>query len=482
MHELENKQVLVIGLGSRGRAACELLRHSGANVLAVDEADTMDLRADAGRLRSLGIEVELGVTSPPDRQFNLAVVSSSGPAHLPLLNEVRQRHVPVIGECELGYQHSQCLSIAVAGTNGKGTTAEMIKQVLTDDLRKTAMGGDGARPVCSLVPQSKELDYMVLQLNSFQLEMTSTFRPSVAVLMNLAPDHLDCYGSQEEYTRSTARLFENQQPFDWAIIQSEALAQLRALAVPIPGKVITFSATDRNADIHLDRGLLISRLPDWAGPLLDMAQCQVQGAHNAENLMAALLVGHVLHVPLEGMKEILKVQQPLPHCFEPVAEAGGVRFINDSKATNVDALHKALMSVPAHQQEEPNIWLIAGGKCKGLDYHDVGPMISQRVKRAFLIGEAGTKIHSAWALFTPCTVVGTLLEAITTAAKNAVSGDVILLSPACSSFDQFRNYQHRGEVFRDAAHALAATIGGGNGEGHHHKQEATEIRWNGSGN
>jgi UDP-N-acetylmuramoylalanine--D-glutamate ligase len=482
MHELENKQVLVIGLGSRGRAACELLRHSGANVLAIDEADTVDLRADAGRLRPLGVEVELGVTRPPNRQFNLAVFSSSGPAHLPILREVRDRHVPVIGECELGYQHSQCLSIAVAGTNGKGTTAEMIRQVLTHDLRKTAMGGDGARPVCSLVPQSKELDFLVLQLNSFQLEMTSTFRPSVAVLMNLAPDHLDCYESPREYFRATARLFENQQPFDWTIIQSEALAELRALAVPIPAKVITFSATDREADIYLDRGLLISRLPGWSGPLLDMEQCEVGGVHNAENLMAVLAVGHVLHVPLEGMKEILKAQRPLPHCFETVATGGGVRFINDSKATNVDALHKALLSLPAHPDGSPNVWLIAGGKCKGLDYHGVGPMISERVKRAFLIGDAGKKILSAWALFTPCAVTGTLLEAITTAAKNAVPGDVILLSPACSSFDQFRNYQHRGEVFRDAARALAATMGGGNGNGHHNKRETAEVRWNENGN
>ncbi len=470
MHELENKQVLVIGLGSRGRAACELLRHSGANVCVVDEADTMDLRADAGRLRPLGVEVTLGATRAPNREFNLAVVSSSGPAHLPLLQEVRDRHVPVIGECELGFQYSQCLTVAVSGTNGKSTTAEMIERVLTHDLRKTAMGGDGARPVCSLVAQSKDLDFLVLQLNSFQLEMTSTFQPSVAVLMNLAPDHLDCYSSHGEYVRSMARLFENQQPFDWAIIQSEALVELRSLAVPIPGKVITFSATDRSADIYMDRGLLISHLEGWSGPLVDMADCQVQGVHNAENLMAALAVGHVLHVPLEVMKEVLKVQKPLPHCFEPVAEGGGARFINDSKATNVDALRKALLSVPAAPGGEPNIWLIAGGKCKGLDYHGVGPLVSQRVKRAFLIGEAGAKISSAWTRFTPCTVAGTLLEAITTAANKAVPGDVILLSPACSSFDQFRNYQHRGEVFRHAARALAATMGCGNANHDHNKQ------------
>ena len=455
MYELQNKQVLVIGLGARGRAACRLLRSGGAQVMAVDQANTEDLRAEAGKLRSLGIDVELGVTKSPARKFNLAVVSPAVPGEMPIVQEMVQRQVPLIGEFELGYQQSHCLNIAVAGTNGKGTTGELIERLLSHNHRKAALCGHGARPICSVVAETSELDFLILQVNSFQLERTEYFRPAVAVLLNLTPDHLDRYHSTAEYIRATARLFRNQQAFDWAIIQSEALAEMRALDIPIPSKVITFSANNRRADIFLDRGLLMSRLPDWSWPLLDMSQCQLRGPHNAENLMAALAVGHVLHLPLDAMVEVLKTQPVAAHRLEEVAEIDGVKFVNDSKATNVDALHKALLAIPSGPLGEPNVWLIAGGKDKGLEYHYVGPLISQRVKGALLIGEAREKIRAAWSLFTPCTVADSLLEAVKIAAKNAVPGDVILLSPACSSFDQFRNFQHRGEVFREAVNALA---------------------------
>jgi UDP-N-acetylmuramoylalanine--D-glutamate ligase len=292
--------------------------------------------------------------------------------------------------------------------------------------------------------------------------MTQHFRPAVAVLLNLAPDHLDRYATLADYVRANACLFANQQAFDWAIVQREALIQLQSLDLPLPGKVISFSAQDRKADIFMDRGFLVGRIADWSGPLLDMDLCQLRGPHNAENLMAALVVGHVLRVPLEAMVDAAKSYAPGPHRGELVAEIGGVKYINDSKATNVDALRNALLAVPAQRGGEPNIWLIAGGQDKGLDFHDAGPLLSQRVKGAFLLGEARENIRAAWGLFTPCTLVGSLLEAVAAAAKHATPGDVVLLSPACSSFDQFRNYQHRGEVFCQAVRS----IGGGDRAGH----------------
>jgi len=237
-------------------------------------------------------------------------------------------------------------------------------------------------------------------------------------------------------------------------VQSEALAQMRSLHLDIPSKVITFSANNRRADLYLDRGLLVARLPDWSGPLLDLAKCKLRGPHNAENLMAALAVGHVLRIPLEEMAETLMTYEPAPHRCEPVAEINGVRFINDSKATNLDAVHKALLSMPVAKAGEPNVLLIAGGQDKGFEFHDIGPLLSQRVKQAFLLGETREKIRAAWSLFTPCTVVGSLLEAVQKSAADAVPGDVVLLSPACSSFDMFQNYQHRGEVFRQAVEQL----------------------------
>ena len=447
MFDLTDKEILVIGLGGRGRAACELLRRNGARVTGVDSCDSSSLRHDAERLRPLGVEVELGVSAPPKRHFSLAVVSPATPTNQQLVRAVAQNNVPIIGELELGYQQARCLSIAIAGTNGKGTTAELVERVLTNNHRKTVLSGHRGRPVCSVIEQTRELDFLLLQVNAFQLEMTEFFRPAVGVLMNLAPDHLDRYASADDYVRATARLFRNQQPFDWAIIQSEALLRLQELNLPVPGKTITFSAHDSNADIYLDRGLLISRLPNWSGPLLDMDHCQVRGPHNAENLMAALAVGHVLRLPLETMIDPFKTYKAGPHRFELVEEINGVQFIDDAKASNVEALHNALVAARSQPGGEPNVWLIAGGQDKGLEFHDVGPVLSKRVKRAFILGAASEKIRSAWSLFTSCKICSSLIEAVTEAAKNASSGDVVLFSPACSSLDQFKNYQQRGEEF-----------------------------------
>ena len=459
MIPLEHKQVLVLGLGKSGLAAAELLRRRGAKVAAVDSADSPALQRDAVRLKGLGVTVELGTEEAPDIQFDLAVVSPGVPWSNAILQELNYRKVPIIGEFELGYQHSLCLNVAITGTNGKTTTTELVERLLTAHRIKTVAAGNIGLPVCSVAEQTRDLDFLTLEVSSFQLETIQFFRPAIGVLLNITPDHLDRYETMAEYALAKARLFMNQQPFDWAVVQSEALAQLRALKVNIPSKVITFSASNRRADIHLDRSLIISRLDGWAGPLIDLAQTRLVGPHNAENVMAAMAVGRVLRIPLESMVESIQTYQPAPHRCELVAEINGVKYINDSKATNLDAVHKALLALPVARGGEPNVWLIAGGKDKGLEYHDIGPLISQRAKGAFLIGETRERIRAAWSLFTPCTLADSLVEAVAEAARNAVPGDVVLLSPACSSFDQFQNYQHRGDVFRQTVEKLAGSAG-----------------------
>ena len=427
---------------------------------------TVALRRAAATLQALGVQVELGAGSLSDGHFDLAVVSPGLSAEAPFVKTITARGVPLIGELELGYQQSRCLSLAITGTNGKTTTTELIARLLQHAQRKTIAAGNIGLPLCAVADQTRDLDFVTLEVSSFQLETIQYFRPVVAVLLNLTPDHLDRYASMEDYLRAKARMFMNQQPFDWAIIQSEALAQMRALGLEVPSKVISFSANDRQADIYLDRGLLVSRMPDWPGPLLDMAHGQLRGPHNAENLMAALAVGRVLRLPLEQMVAALKSYTPAPHRCELVAELNGVQFINDSKATNLDAVRQALLAAPTGNGGQPNIWLIAGGKDKGFEYHDLGPLLAKRVKQAFLIGETREKIRAAWSLFTPCAVVNSLLEATVEAAQNAVPGDVVLLSPACSSFDMFQNYQHRGEVFRQAVEQWAQTTNGGRAQSH----------------
>jgi UDP-N-acetylmuramoylalanine--D-glutamate ligase len=454
MIALQDKSVLVIGLGASGVAACRLLLQCGARVTAVDGADTAAIQTQARELRAQTVTVRIGSNAPIAGEFDLAVVSPGVPLELPLVQDLRQRNVRLIGELELGYQHTRCLCVAITGTNGKTTTTELVERLVTHAQRKTIACGNIGLPVCDVVERTRELDLLTLEVSSFQLETTQFFRPAIAVLLNLTPDHLDRHPTMADYVNAKSRIFANQQAFDWAIVQSEALAQLRAAGIKIPSKIITFSARDSQADLTLDRGLIISRIEGWVGPLLDLERCRLRGPHNVENLMAALAVGRVLRIPLAEMTEALKDYAPAPHRCEPVVEKGGVRFINDSKATNVDALRQALLSIAPAEPGQPNVWLIAGGKDKGLEYHDVGPLLAQRVKGAFLIGETRDRIRAAWGLFTACTTVDSLLEAVQRAARGAVSGDVVLLSPACSSFDMFRNYQHRGEMFCEAVAGL----------------------------
>src|SRR5690348_7928985 len=237
LFDLQNKDVVVIGLDRRGRAACQLLRHLGARVFGVDPADTEELRTEAEPLRALGVDLELSAEALPPRAFHLAVVSPAIPGEAPLLQAALQKGLPVLSELELGFRQTNCLSVALGGTNGKASTAAIVERVLLNNHRKTLVAGHNSRPVCAIVEQTRELDYLILQVNSFQLERAEFFRPAVAVLLNLAPDHLDRYPSAELYVRANAHLFHNQQLFDWAIIQSDALARLRELQLPIPGKL-----------------------------------------------------------------------------------------------------------------------------------------------------------------------------------------------------------------------------------------------------
>ena len=267
MYNLTDRKVVVVGLGASGRAACELLRHRGARVTALDSFQSDKLGRDAEQLRLLGVKVELNAIAVPAGNFDFAVISPGVPTTSLLARELMTRRVPVIGELELGYQQARCLNVAITGTNGKTTTTELVERMLSHAHRKTIAAGNIGLPICAVVERSRELDILTLEVSSFQLETIQFFRPAVSVLMNLTPDHLDRYASMNDYIRAKARIFMNQQAFDWAIVQSEALAQLRSLDVPIPAKVLTFSAVNRRADIYLDRGLLISRLDDWPGPL-----------------------------------------------------------------------------------------------------------------------------------------------------------------------------------------------------------------------
>src|SRR5437588_9001828 len=243
MFQLIDKQVLVIGLGSRGQAMCRLLSQEGAKVVGVDCDRTPALCEAAENLQQLGVQIGLGVLEAPARSFDFAVLTPARPRQNGLLKAIRRQNLPVVSELELGFREAKCLTVAIAGTNGKGTTAELIERMLSHNHRRTSVAGQGARPVASVLEAGKELDFLILPANSFQLEATNLFRPTVAVLLNLAPAHLDYYTSAADYVRACAHVFVNQQAFDWAIVQAAALSTLRDLNLPVPGKTITFSAT-----------------------------------------------------------------------------------------------------------------------------------------------------------------------------------------------------------------------------------------------
>jgi UDP-N-acetylmuramoylalanine--D-glutamate ligase len=453
---LKDKKVLVMGLGLSGQAACGLLKRHGSQVTGWDDASSEALRLETKPLADRGILLRFGGGVAPAETFDLVVVSPGVSTDHPVVKALVERDIPVLGELELGYQHSYCLNVSVTGTNGKTTTTGLIERTLRENQMKVLTAGNQGVPLSAVAERSKELDFLILEVNSFQLETIKYFRPAVAVMLNIKPDHQDRYGGMADYVRAKARLLSNQQAFDWAIIQSEVLAQLQIMQVPIRSKVITFSAYNRRADIYLERGLIISRMAGWTGPLLNMDTCRTGGPHHAENIMAALAVGRVLRVPLDGMLEPVRSFIPPPHRCELVTEIHGVKYVNDAKSTNVDSLHRALLSqASGGMGGDPNVWLIAGGRDKGSEFHDIGPLLSQRVKGVFLLGEARDKLRAAWSLFTPCTLVDSLLEAVQEAARNARAGDIVLLSPACSSLDQFESYQHRGDLFRQAVKELA---------------------------
>ncbi len=450
MLELERKSVLVTGLNARALAVCRTLVRLGARAVVVDSAPVAATNVVARELREMGAMVMEGVDALPKGEFALAISCREG-----IFNEaIRAAGIELISELEFGFQITRCLVLAVGGTNGRGTTSRLIEQVLMANQRRTTVCGEKRLPVCTAAESSHEMDYLLVNASPSQLENTCFFRPSVAVLTNLAPDDLGCFSSREAYLKACARLFHNQQSFDWAIVQSDALAGLREIGVPLPAKIITFSATDSEADIFLDRGLLISRMPDWPGPLMNLEQCSLHGPHNAENLMAALAVGRVLRLPLDRMVDALQKFEAGPHRCNLVAEINGVRYVDDSAAWNSHALRQALLTVHPGFGSKPNVILIAGGRETGGEYHDLGPILAGRVKQALLLGPSAAKMSAAWRLFTPCAGADSLLEAVSVAANSAAPGDVILFSPACSSVDQSLDDNIQGVAFCAAVNSL----------------------------
>ena len=435
--KLNGKRAAVLGLGSSGEAAGRLLHAHGAQVTILDSGFP-----DPERVRSLqqvGISV---IAGPPadvaKADYDLAVLSPGIDPAFPIVKNFQRQGVAFIGELELSSRFCQRPIVAITGTNGKTTTTQLIEAMLNAGGLRTLACGNIGIPFAEAVQRQERLDLFTVEVSSFQLETISTFQPKVAVWLNLTPDHLDRYRSMEEYRAAKLRIFENQNSTDYAVTNGADDFP------PLAAQQIRFSAYLDDSDLTLKQETIHFR----GSPILHVAETNLTGIHNIENLMAALGTAYALNLPWENAKRGLKGYTLLPHRCEQVAEIDGIRFINDSKATNLDALAKALES-----QSAPVV-LLAGGKDKGFEFDTLADLVRTKVKHAVLIGEMADRISGSWSRIVPCSIANTLKEAVIEARRLSRRGDVVLFSPGTSSFDMFKNYADRGNQFREIIREL----------------------------
>jgi len=443
--DYKNKKIAVLGFGSSGEAAARLLAEEGAMTTLLDSADPKKLRAKIDGVTPLGIAVLAGRDADKDsRKYQRGILSPGIDPAAPLVQNFLRKRIELIGELEFSWELCKCPVIAITGTNGKTTTTELVARMLSETGVKTVAAGNIGPAFAAVVKKSGGLEVMTLEVSSFQLEGIRTFRPHIAVWLNFTPDHLDRYPDMESYRRAKLRIFENQTDEDFAIVK---LDDMPAAVDPaaLRARVITFSATREGGDFEWRDGVIQFR----GEPALVMERTKLRGVHNAENLMAALAVGYLMGLSFEAMAGPLSGYKPLPHRCELVGTVNGVDYVNDSKATNLDALEKALVS------ETRPVVLIAGGKDKGFEFGSIASLVGRKAHHAVLIGEMAGRIDALWRSRLPCEQAASLEEAVRLARGHARAGDVVLFSPGTSSFDMFKNYADRGDQFRNLIQSLA---------------------------
>ncbi len=441
--DLKNKRVLVVGLGKSGLAAAHFLKARGARV-TVSDARPVATIPELPELLDEGIMVEAGSHGLLTfRRQDLIVVSPGVPLSVPELKGVHALGMRVIGELELGTQFLAGETIAVTGSNGKTTTTALLGEILAASGRSTLVGGNIGRPVVEMVAEATPDTWNVLEVSSFQLETIESFRPRIALVLNITPDHLDRHGSFENYAAAKARITERQTADDFLVLNAEDKAT-QMVAAKTRAQIFWFSArrpVKQGAFAHGET--IFFRRAEGAAPepVLPVAEIPLVGAHNVENVLAAVCSARLAGIDAETIRAAVRAFRAVEHRLEFVRELDRVRYFNDSKATNVDAAAKALEAFAG------GVFLILGGKDKDSDYSTLGPLLRERAKAVITIGSAAEKIETQLAGVVKIERAGTLDRAVAYAHGQAVAGDVVLLAPACASFDQFKSYEHRGRVF-----------------------------------
>ena len=444
--ELKGKKVLVVGLGKSGLAAALFLRQRGAHVTVSDMRSAAALAKEIPALLEHGIMVESGGHGLLTfRRQDLIVVSPGVPLDTPELVQVKAFGLRIIGELELAAQFLKGKILAITGSNGKTTTTALTGEIMSVAGIETQVGGNIGVPVVDLIPQSSDDSWSVLEVSSFQLESTEQFHPQIAVILNITPDHLDRHGTFENYALTKERIFKAQTKADALVLNAEN-ARAAAAAARASARVYMFSIEEPVAQgAWVEDGAIVFRAStDGATErIVPLTGVPLKGAHNIENVLAAVCASRLAGAPPEAIARAIEGFQAVEHRLEFVATDNGVEYYNDSKATNVDAAAKAIAAF------EGCIHLILGGKDKNSNYADLSDLLRKRVKAVYTIGSAAAKIESQIRGMVPIVSCETLDKAVAAARKAAHPGDVVLLSPACSSFDQFENYEHRGQVFKE---------------------------------
>jgi UDP-N-acetylmuramoylalanine--D-glutamate ligase len=452
MMDLKNKRVLVVGLGKSGLSAAMFLREQGARVTVSDTRSAVALANEIPALLEAGIMVESGGHGLLTfRRQDLIVVSPGVPMDTPEVKQVVAFGMPVIGELELASRYLQGRIVAITGSNGKTTTTTLVGKIFADAGMPTLVGGNIGLPVIDLVPMSGPETVSVLEVSSFQLETVEEFHPWIAVVLNITPDHLDRHGSFETYAAAKTRITERQGAEDFLVLNAEDKAA-QMMALKTKAQIFWFSGRrpiKQGAFVHGESILFIPREGAKAEPVMPVSDIHLKGSHNVENVLAAVCAARLAKIPAESIRASVAGFAAVEHRLELVKVVNGVEFYNDSKATNVDAAMKAVASFAG------GIHLILGGKDKDSDYSLMSGMLRERVKSVYTIGSAAEKIERQLQGVVKIVPAETLQVAVAKAAKAATIGDVVLLSPACSSFDQFENYEQRGRVFRQLVNELS---------------------------
>jgi UDP-N-acetylmuramoylalanine--D-glutamate ligase len=440
--ELTDKKAMVVGLGKSGIAVAQFLRERGAVVTACDAKDVSitlpGIRVQTGAAQWDGLEKQ-----------QLIVISPGVPVQTLELERARVLGIDVIGEVELASRHLQGKTLAITGSNGKTTTTTLVGQILADSGLATQVGGNIGTPVMELVRTSTPETWNVLEISSFQLETVVEFHPKIAVILNITPDHLDRHGSFAQYAHEKERIFAQQTAKDFLVLNADDKATQMA-AGRTRSQVYWFSGSrpqvKRGAFVHQNVIVYVPQEGAAMEPVLPLVEIPLKGAHNVENVLAAVCAARLAGVSAESIRESVTHFEAVEHRLQFVAKVKGVDYYNDSKATNVDATMKAVASFGG-DGIHLGVHLILGGKDKDSDYTLLAPLIKERVKAVYTIGSAAEKIGRQLAGVSKIVQAETLEKAVSLAAADAQPGEIVLLAPACASFDQFENYGHRGRVF-----------------------------------